>query len=206
MEKFFSDYNITLGHSTTYYPQGNGLAESSNKILSGIIKKLLQENKKVWHKKLIYALWVDRITNKRSISTSPFQIVYGIEGVFPTSLRLPVIKLLQEHEVEQNDSQRRINPLIHMQQMREQVFNNSQLHQDKMKRAFDRHTKDDDLVLKWDAINEDKGKHGKFDHLWLGPFRIVAYHGSNAYLLQELNGNIIGGGPVNDKFRKHYFS
>jgi hypothetical protein len=31
----------------------------------------------------------------------------------------------------------------------------------------------DDLVLKWDARNEDKGKHGKFDHLWLGPFRIV---------------------------------
>jgi hypothetical protein len=30
--KFCEDYNITLSHSTTYYPQGNGLAESSNKI------------------------------------------------------------------------------------------------------------------------------------------------------------------------------
>jgi hypothetical protein len=211
MEKFCSDYNITLGHSTTYYPQGNGLVESSNKSLTRIIKKLLQENKKAWHKKLIYALWDDRITTKRSIATSPFQIVYGTEAVFPTSLGLPVMKLLQEQEVEPNDAQRRINQLIHVQQMREQVFNNSQLHQDKMKRAFDRHTKDDDfkvddLVLKWDARNEDKGKHGKFDHLWLGPFRIVAYHGSNAYLLQELNGNLIGGGPVNGRFLKHYLS
>ena len=80
-----------------------------------------------------------------------------------------------------------------------------------MKRAFDRRTKDDDfkvddLVLKWDAINEDKGMHGNFDHLWLGPFRIVAYHGSNAYLLQDLNGNLIGRGPVNVMFLKHYFS
>jgi transposase InsO family protein len=41
MEKFCSEYNITLGHSTTYYPQGNGLAESFNKILTRIIKKLL---------------------------------------------------------------------------------------------------------------------------------------------------------------------
>jgi hypothetical protein len=36
-----------LGHSTAYYPQGNGLAESSNKTLVNIIKKTLQENKKL---------------------------------------------------------------------------------------------------------------------------------------------------------------
>ena len=27
--KFCNDYNIILSHSTSYYPQGNGLAESS---------------------------------------------------------------------------------------------------------------------------------------------------------------------------------
>jgi transposase InsO family protein len=96
MEKLCSDYNITLGHSTAYYPRGNGLAESSNKILTRIIKKLLQENKKAWHKKLIYALWADRINTKNSISTSPFQIVYDAKAVFPTSLGFPVRRLLQE--------------------------------------------------------------------------------------------------------------
>ena len=44
MEKFCSDYNITLGHSTSYYPQGNGLVESSKKSLTIIINKLLQES------------------------------------------------------------------------------------------------------------------------------------------------------------------
>jgi hypothetical protein len=38
MENFCSDYHITLGHSMAYYPQGNGLAESSNKCLTKIIK------------------------------------------------------------------------------------------------------------------------------------------------------------------------
>jgi hypothetical protein len=209
MEKFCSDYNITLGHSTAYYPQGNGLAESSNKILTRIIKKLLQDNKKAWHKNLIYVLWADIITTKNSISTSPFQIVYGAEAVFPTSLGFPVRRLLQEKEVEPNDAQRRINQLVHAQQMREHVFNKSQLHQDRMKIIFDRHTKEEDfkvndLVLKWDARNEDKGRHGKFDHLWMGPFRIVVYHGNNAYFLQELNGELTGGGPVNGRFLKHY--
>lgn len=46
-------YHITLGHSIAYYPQGNGLAESSNKILVNIIKKLLEDNKKIWNKNLV---------------------------------------------------------------------------------------------------------------------------------------------------------
>jgi len=73
MEKFCQDYNITLGpHSTVYYPQRNELAESSNKILTRIIKRILQENKRAWHKNLIYTLWEDRVTTKKSISTLPF--------------------------------------------------------------------------------------------------------------------------------------
>ena len=46
MVDFCHRYQIALGHSNTYYPQGNGLAESSNKSLVTIIKKLLEENKK----------------------------------------------------------------------------------------------------------------------------------------------------------------
>ena len=61
---FYHKYHITLGHSTAYYSQGNGLVESSNKSLINIIKKLLQENKKTWNKNLVYALWDDRLTTK----------------------------------------------------------------------------------------------------------------------------------------------
>jgi transposase InsO family protein len=51
---FSNQYHITLVHSTTYYPQGNGLAESSNKILVNILKKTLQENNKSWNNKLVF--------------------------------------------------------------------------------------------------------------------------------------------------------
>lgn len=41
-----------------------------------------------------------------------------------------------------------------------------------MKTIFDRKAKDrnfvpGDLVLKWDVMKQDHGKHGKFDNLWL---------------------------------------
>jgi hypothetical protein len=111
-----------------------------------------------------------------------------------------MMRFLQEQDAELDATQRRTNELINVQQTRDKSFNNSQLHQESIKKSFDKHTKEDDfkvgdLVLKWDAINEDRGKHGKFDHLWLGPFKIVAYHGNNAYLLQEHNGDLVGGGP-----------
>eukprot|EP00253_Pinus_taeda_P032783 PITA_32783 len=86
---------IKLVHSTSYYPQGNGLAESFNKSLIKIIKKLLEDNKKNWDSKLKYALWADKVTIKRSTRNSPFKLVYGVEVVFPIQLTLPVEKFLQ---------------------------------------------------------------------------------------------------------------
>ena len=83
--RFCSDYNIILSHSIAYYPQGNGLVESSNKSLVRIIKKLLEDNKKAWNAKLKFALWEDRVSTKKSIGTSPFQLVYGIDAIFPAS-------------------------------------------------------------------------------------------------------------------------
>jgi hypothetical protein len=83
-----------LVHSTPYYPQGNGLAESSNKSLIKLIKKLLEDNKRAWDSKLKFSLWVDRVTTKKSLGLSPFQLVYGIEVVFPTQLALPVANFL----------------------------------------------------------------------------------------------------------------
>jgi hypothetical protein len=80
-------------------------------------------------------------------------------------------------------------------------------HQDRRKNIFDKHYKLEDfkvndLVLKWDARNEDKGKHVKFHHLFIRPFKIVMYHRNNAYVLQEINGELTAGGLVNGRFRK----
>jgi hypothetical protein len=106
MIEFHNKYSIKLVHSTPYYPQGNGLAESFNKILIRIIKKLLAENKKSWDSKLKFSLWVDRISNKKSIGTSPFQMVYGTKSILPNQLGLPVLKFLQEESEEPKDLQR----------------------------------------------------------------------------------------------------
>jgi transposase InsO family protein len=110
---------IKLVHSTPYYPQGNGLAESSNKSLIRIIRKLLEENQKSWHSKLKFSLWADKVTNKKSIGTSPFKLVYGTDAIFPIQLVLPVAKFFQEEQIESNDMIRRMLDLVELHQVKE---------------------------------------------------------------------------------------
>eukprot|EP00253_Pinus_taeda_P007740 PITA_07740 len=119
-------------------------------------------------------------SQKKSIGTSPFELVYGVDTVFPSSLAALVVKLLQEAGSEDNPMQRRLNQMVHLQQTREEVFQNTFNLQEKIKKIYDRKEKADkfqldDVVLKWDARNEEKSKHGKFENLLKGPFKIVAY-------------------------------
>eukprot|EP00253_Pinus_taeda_P024713 PITA_24713 len=209
MVDFCYKYNISLGHSTAYHPQGNGLAESSNKFLVNIIKKMLDINKKSWHKKLVNALWADRVSQKKSIGMSPFEIVYGVDAVFPTSLSVPVAKLIQETGEDMDPMQRRISQMVHLQQTREEVIQNSLKLQERIKKIYDKKARSEnfqleDVVLRWDARNEDKGKHGKFDNLWKGPYKIAAYCGPNAFILKEMNGDECPGGLVNGRLLKKY--
>jgi hypothetical protein len=90
-----------------------------------------------------------------------------------------------------NDTQRRINQMIKLQQSREEMYNKTQVIQEGIKKIYDKITKEDDFelgdfVLKWDSRNEDKGKHGKFDRLWKGPYIIQEFRGNNTFFLKTL--------------------
>ena len=62
-----------------------------------------------------------------------------------------------------------------------------------------------DLVLKWDKAHEEKGKHTKFQKMWLGPFQIVENISSNTFILQDLTGKREYL-PVNGLILKKFFS
>jgi hypothetical protein len=77
-----------------------------------------------------------------------------------------------------------------------------------MKALFDHKDKDreflpGDLVFKWDARMEDSTKHGKFDHIWYGPFKVKASEGKNSFLLENLDGKTLNA-PINGHYLKHY--
>ncbi|XP_057863758.2 uncharacterized protein LOC131071814 [Cryptomeria japonica] len=90
---FCYDHEISLAHASDYYPQGNGQAESSNKNLFNIMRKLVSENFRDWHKRLHEALWANRTSPKRAIGMSPFELVYGIGAQLSLPLELAASKL-----------------------------------------------------------------------------------------------------------------
>ena len=56
MMEFTIKRGFKLKYSANYYPQGNGLAESTNKNLIRIIKRTIDQNQRNWHTSLIFAL------------------------------------------------------------------------------------------------------------------------------------------------------
>ena len=135
-------------------------------------------------------------------------MIYGTDVVLPINLALPVMKLWRESKEDPNDITRRINQLIEVQQNRAEVDEKLQKYQDNMKSLFEKKAKDrefllGDLVLKWDARKEDAGKHGKFDHIWCGPFKIVVDEGNNSFLLENLDEKIINS-PINGHYLKNF--
>ena len=61
-------------------------------------------------------------------------------------------------------------------------------------------------MLKWDSRREDKGKHGKFDFLWRGPYVIYGYKGNNVFFLREIYGLEMLDGRVKCRVLKHDYS
>ena len=82
-KEFCRRYGITEYTSSPYHPQGNGQAESSNKSILKIIKRILGENKRAQDSKLLLALWADRVSIKKAIGCAPFDLVYGIQARLP---------------------------------------------------------------------------------------------------------------------------
>jgi hypothetical protein len=83
-----------------------------------------------------------------------------------------------------------------------------QRYQDNMKALFDKKAKDreflpKDLVLKWDNKKEETRNHGKFDHIWCRPFRIIASEGNNSFILENLDEKILNA-PINGCYQKHF--
>jgi transposase InsO family protein len=76
-KKCFSKLGIEHRVSTTYHPQTNEQAETSNRQLESILNKTIENGGKDWSKKLYRALWAYRTVFKTPIVMTPYQFVYG---------------------------------------------------------------------------------------------------------------------------------
>ena len=208
--EFCDKYGVTRSVSSPYHPQGNGQAESSNKSLLKIIKRTLDDNKKAWDSKLQFAIWADRVTVKKAIGVATFDLVNGIQDRIPQNSMTGLYNYIQIYDDEIiDDMHQRIDELAGLVETRKEASVRSMKLQLQTKNLYDRRTvikkfQPEDLVLMWNARLQDKGKHGKFDPIWLGPYLIDSLWGNDSYFIKDLSGNQLEL-PVHGQFMKRYF-
>jgi len=69
---------------TTYYPEGNGQAKSTNKFVVNLITKLVSGNKVDWDEQFPIVFFSYKTTYKVAIGYTPYQLVYGLHFLMPT--------------------------------------------------------------------------------------------------------------------------
>jgi transposase InsO family protein len=192
MTQFLAKLGVKYINSSSYYPQGNGKVDSTNKNLVRIIKRLIEDKPRQWHTLLTYALWADHTTTKVSTGFIPFHLVYGQESILPTELELSSLRLmLQVEELNSSNMSQRMNALLALEEQRKFSLDNIKKKQQTVKIYFNKSDKDvkfnvNEKVLLWDSTHAYRERHSKFQKLWLGPFKIAFFLGTNSYILKDL--------------------
>ena len=104
-------YAIVHKKSIAYYPQANGLAESTNKTLQTILKKIVNENRTDWDKKLNSALWAYQTSYKH---ISPFRLAFGLEVVTPIEFQILTLRVQATERLDelQSEQSRKVTLLL----------------------------------------------------------------------------------------------
>ena len=89
-------YHIKHMRSTLYYPQGNGQAETTNRVILKILKKMKHEYGRRWSSHLTIVLWAYRGSQKTATGFSLFSLIYGIEVINPVEIIVPTPRVVLE--------------------------------------------------------------------------------------------------------------
>ena len=90
--KYCGELGITNKYSTPAYPQGNGQAETVNKVIVSGLKRRLDDAKGKWVEELPHVLWTYRTTPRRSTGETYFSMTYGAKAVIPLETSFPTIR------------------------------------------------------------------------------------------------------------------
>jgi hypothetical protein len=157
-----------------------------------------------WHKELPSVLWALRTNINRATRDTPFNLVYGAEAVLPLEIYLKSARVAQFNEEDQDESRQLDANLL--EERRNAALSNVRKYQEALKKYYNksvvqRELNVGDLVLKKDIRTKDKHK---FSTPWEGPFIIVDVAAPGAYVLAEVNGDMLPNTWNGDQLRKYY--
>ena len=177
-------------YSTPAYPQGNGQAETVNKVIVNGLKKRLDDAKGKWIEELPHVLWTYQTTPRKSIGETPFSMTYGAEAVIPLENGFPTMRT-STFTLNGNDELLK-KSLDLIKERRENAMVQLAYYQHKLKQGYDINVKlrplaPGDLVLRKVLGNTKNPAWGKLRPNWEGPYRITSVARIGTYYLEDLD-------------------
>ncbi|KAM0964120.1 hypothetical protein TB2_022691 [Malus domestica] len=95
-----------------YHALVNGLAESFNKTLCDLLKKVISRTNRDWHERISEALWAYRTTHRTLTQATPYSLIYGVEVVLPLKSQIPSLRMAIQEGLTDED-----NAKLHLQEL-----------------------------------------------------------------------------------------
>ncbi|CAN6547026.1 unnamed protein product [Malus baccata var. baccata] len=210
VEEFASKYKIKMIQSSPYYPQSNGQAEASNKILVNIIKRMVIDSPEKWHEMLGNTLWAYRTSKRAGTCTTPYALTFGQDAVLPMEINVSSVRIQNQfglHSAEYIEAM--CQGIEDLDTARIEALNQIQEGKTAVARAYNKKVKvksfeEGDLVWKTVLpLGAQLRGFGKWSPTWEGPFIISRVLNKGGYYLADLEGNGQKH-PINIKFLKKY--
>ncbi|CAL9012730.1 unnamed protein product [Prunus brigantina] len=170
-------FKFKLLQSTPYYAQANGQAESSNKVIINIIRKMLEKNPKQWHEKLSETLWAYRTSNREAIGMTPYALTYGHDAILPMEIAVQSLRIGHQHKlVGEEYSQAMLMELEGLDASRIDTLNKLLAGKQAVSRAYNKRVKNksfEEGEIVWKAVlplGTHIAGYGKWSPTWEGPF------------------------------------
>ena len=150
-----------------------------------MLNRKVGDHKSNWNHILFSTLWAYSTSVKTTTSFTPFQLVYGLEVVFPIQCQIPSLKLYFELLPNTSIEEERFLYLNNLDETRRAVALANVAHKKRVKAQYDKSVQpriynEGDLVLTYNQRHDKLGK-GKFESMWYGPFIISKVLEKGAY-------------------------
>ncbi|XP_013699873.2 uncharacterized protein LOC106403603 [Brassica napus] len=195
--EFCERWRIRINRASSRYPQSNGQAEASNKIIIDGLKKRLDLKKGCWADELDGVLWSHRTTPRGATKSTPFSMAHGVEAMAPAEVNVTSLRRLRIPQNIELNSDMLFDALDAIEERSDQALLRIQNYQHQIESYYNKKVKSrllelGDIVLR------------KVFVIWEGPYKIAQVVKPGVYRLETSTGEPVPRAWNSMHLRRYY--